>query len=103
MVTGVEGGVLGGAAHDDTEQSAEGVGLFGRGVALVPIVRDVFLANPCEPFSDEVQDYFDLLIAAGTDLTKCLLHQHAFLLEINSKSSLIFVKFPNIFATINLI
>lgn len=94
----MEGGVLCGAADDDAEQSAEGVGLFGRGVALIPIVGDVLLADPCEPFSDEVQNDLDLLITAGTDLTKCFLHQHAFLLEIKSNSSLIFVKFPNIFA-----
>jgi hypothetical protein len=60
---------MSGAAHDDTEQSAEGVGLFVRGVTLIPIVGDVLLADPCESFSDEVQDDLDLLIAARTDLT----------------------------------
>jgi hypothetical protein len=75
---GVEGRVVGGGAHDDGEESAEGVGLLRIGVALIPIVGDVFLTDKQEPFADKVQDHFHLLFAAGAHLAQNFLHQHAF-------------------------
>lgn len=65
---GAEGRESGAAAHNDAEESSEGVGGLGGGVIGVPVVGDILIADAPEAFADEVKDHLNLSVAARTDL-----------------------------------
>lgn len=61
-------------AQKGREESGKSVWLFMVGVIFIPVLGDIFTADPLKSLSDEVQDRFYLLVAAETHQAYRFLH-----------------------------